>query len=60
MLQANRVTDTPTYLRFPSLPAPPKDVDFEWYSNLQQWYADLTRLLQRDREEILAKIKQLS
>lgn len=53
------LTNTQLYVRYPRLPEPKKGSNEEltaYYGDLQKWYSDFTRILQRDREEILTLI----
>lgn len=53
------LTNTQLYVRYPRLPEPKQDSSTDlvaYYTDLQKWYSDFTRILQRDREDILALI----
>lgn len=51
------------YLRYPEVPPLPDGASEElklWHRDFSVFYEELRRLLQRDREDILAKIETLS
>lgn len=58
-LVVNNLTNTQLYVRYPQLPELPSNPSADlnaFYSGLQKWYSDFTRILQRDREDILTLI----
>lgn len=62
-LRLTTINNTQTDLNFPILPTIPIGASPDlktFHRDLVLWYDDLVRLLRRDRNETLAKIKELS
>lgn len=61
-LPVSTLSNTQLYLRYPPLPLPTDPATqnvHDYAEKMQNWYADFTKLLQKDREDILAAIKKL-